>query len=134
MSEENVEIVRKGWEAWARGDLDGLFELWDPEIIFKTEHFHDWPESDYRGRDGFRQFLAEWLDVWGDYEVTVDEVLAASDGRVVSLFRQTGTGRQSGVPMELDMAQIATLREGKMIELDNYDSPAEALEAVGLPE
>ena len=134
MSEENVEIVRRGWEAWSRGDVDALAALWDPEIVWKTEHFHNWPESGYRGTEGIRQFLDEWLAVWGDYEISVHEVVAAPDGRVVSFFRHTGKGQQSGVPMELEMAQIATLRDGKMIELDNYDHPAEAREAAGLSE
>ena len=134
MSEENVEIVRRGWDAWLRGDLDALAALWDPEVVWRLEHFHNWPESNYEGPEGIRQFLSEWLELWGDYRVTVDEIIAAPDGRVVSLFRHTGKGQQSGVPMELEMAQIATLRHGKIIEFDNYDRPAEALEAAGLSE
>ncbi len=131
MSEENIEIMRRGWDAWQRGDFDAMAAVWHPDVIWKTEHFHDWPESGYRGHDGIRQFLSEWLDVWGDYKVSVNEIIGAPDGRVVTLFRHEGTGKQSGVPMELEMAQIATLRDGKIVEFDNYDRPAEALEAAG---
>jgi ketosteroid isomerase-like protein len=36
--------------------------------------------------------------------------------------------------MEIETAMIATLRDGKLIRIDNYEDRAEALEAVGLRE
>ncbi len=132
MSRENLEIVRRGWNAWLQGDLPGLFRTFDPEIVWDTSHFRDWPEAAYRGTEGVQRFLKEWLDVWDDYEVSLYDVIAAPDGRVVSLFRHRGKGRGSGIPMDMPMAQIATLRDGKVTRLDHYDDPAEALEAVGL--
>jgi ketosteroid isomerase-like protein len=32
MSRENVEVVRTGCEAWARGDLDAAAQIWDPDV------------------------------------------------------------------------------------------------------
>jgi ketosteroid isomerase-like protein len=132
MWEENLEVVSRAWEAWLRRDFDAMATEWDPDVIWSTEHFHDWPESSYRGPEGVRQFLSEWLDVWGDYEVTIDEVLAAPDGRVVSLFRHRGKGQSSGAPMDLEMANIVTIRNGRIVRFDNYDSQAEALDAAGV--
>ena len=43
MSPENVEIVRRGWEAWVRGDLDALLELCDPAVEWDTIHMEGWP-------------------------------------------------------------------------------------------
>ena len=133
MSQANVEVVRRGWDAWQRGDLPGLFSNFDPEVVWDTSHFRDWPESAYRGIDGVERFLTEWLEVWADYELDVDDVLAAPDGRVVSLLRQRGRGRDSGLPMEMSLAQIATLRDGKVTRLDNYEDRGEALRDAGLP-
>jgi ketosteroid isomerase-like protein len=134
MSRENVEVVRKAWDAWLRGDMAGLFGQFDPDIVWDTSHFRDWPESAYYGIDGVERFLREWLDVWDDYEVEVEAVLAAPDGRVVSLICHHGKGRSSGLPMELEMAQIATVHGGKITQLDNYDDRPEALEAAELRE
>jgi hypothetical protein len=72
MSQENVDVIRQGWDAWLRGDLPGLFRQVDPEIVWDTSHFHDWPESTYHGLQGVERFLTEWVDVWADYEVDVD--------------------------------------------------------------
>ncbi len=134
MSQENVEVVREGWDAWIRGDLPGLFRQFDPNVVWDTSHFHDWPESTYHGIEGVERFLSEWRDVWDGLEVDVEDVRAAPDGRVVSLILQRGKSRSSGLAMEIEMAQVATLRNGNVTRLDNYEDRAEALEAAGLPE
>jgi len=132
MSQQNLEVVRKGWDGWLRGDLSALFSTFHPEIVWDTSHFRDWPESNYYGPEGVQRFLTEWLEVWDDYRMDLTKVVAAPDGRVLSLFRHRGRGRDSGVPMDIEMANIATLRDGKVVRLDNYSDPTEALEAAGL--
>ena len=42
MSQENVEIVRAGFEAWNAGDMDGLREVFDPDVIARMPE--GWPE------------------------------------------------------------------------------------------
>ena len=132
MSQTNAEIIRQGWDAWVRGDLPGLFRNFDPDVVWDASHFRDWPESTYHGIEGVERFLTEWLEVWDDYRLDLEDVIAAPDGRVVSLFRHRGKGRDSGVPLEMPMAHIATLRDGKITHVDNYSDPAEALRAAGL--
>ncbi len=113
MAQDNVEIVREGWRVWLRGDMDGLAAMWDPEIVWDTTHFHDWPESSYRGPDGVRQFLTEWLETWEDYEIEVDDVLSAPDGRVVSLIRQRGRG-PGRAALEMSMVSAQTRHASAM--------------------
>jgi ketosteroid isomerase-like protein len=86
----------------------------------------------YRGENDVRAFLdAEWLAGWDSHEAGVDEVIDAGD-RVVVFWWQRRTGRGSGVPVELNSAQVWTVRDGKVTRIDNYTDRAEALEAVGL--
>lgn len=117
-----------------RDRWEGLVPYLDAEVVWDTSHFHNWPESTYWGLKGVERFLTEWLDVWDDYEVGVDEILAAPDGRVVVLSRQRGKGRLSGLDMEMQSGQINTVRDDKITRVDNYEDPAEALEAAGLSE
>jgi ketosteroid isomerase-like protein len=88
----------------------------------------------YVGHAGVRRFFGEWLEVWDDYEVGVDEILEAPDGRVVTLAWQRGRGRHSGLTMDMKWAMISTIRDGKTVRMDNYDDRRQALEAVGLSE
>ena len=134
MSQENVEVVREGWDAWIRADMPGLFRQFDPNVVWDTSHFHDWPESTYHGIEGVERFLSEWREVWEGLEVEVEDIRAAPDGRVVSLILQRGKGRSSGLAMDMESAQVATLRDGKVTRLENYEDRAEALEAAGLRE
>jgi ketosteroid isomerase-like protein len=134
MSQENVEVVRKACEAWVRGDFDAVFEINHPEVEWDTTHFEGWPENQvYSGREEVTRFLGEWLASWDSYEAGVDELLDAGD-LVVVFWWQRMTGRGSGVPVELDSAQIWTIRDGQPIRIDSYTDRAEALEAVGLRE
>jgi ketosteroid isomerase-like protein len=133
MREEDMEVVRDSWAAWSRGDLDSLFaDYWDRDIAWDMTHFREWPDRRYQGTAGVRRFLSEWLEVWGDYEADVDEILAAPDGRVVTLAWQRGRGRESGLAMDMKWAQLVTISGGKIIRVENYDDPSEALEAAGL--
>ena len=59
---------------------------------------------------------------------------AAPNGRVVVLTWQRGKGRQSGLPMDMEWAQIITLGGGKVTSVDAYDDGSDALEAAGLSE
>jgi ketosteroid isomerase-like protein len=134
MSKENVERVRDAWAAWQRGDIDTMMQTWDADITWDVTHFKDWPESSYHGFGGVRKFLAEWREMWGEYEVDLEEVRPAPDGRVVSLFTQRGKGQGSGLQMVFKMAQISTYHDGKLVLIDNYDDQDEALKAAGLSE
>jgi len=132
MSQQNVEVVREGWDAWIRGDLPGLLRQLDPDVVWDTSHFHDWPESTYHGIEGVERFLREWRDIWDGLELIVEDIRAAPDGRVLSLILQRGKGHSSGLEMEMETAQVATVRNGKVTRLDNYEDRAEAFEAAGL--
>ena len=132
MSESNVEVVRKAWEGWLREGWSGLVEYQDPEIIWDTSHFPDWPESSYHGIQGVERFLSEWLEVWGDYEAGVETILSAPDGRVFVICWQRGKGSASGLGLEMRSGQIYTVRNGKITRVDNYQDPDEAFEAAGI--
>ena len=134
MSQENVEVVRAAWEAWADGDMDRLFALYADDVVWDLTNFREWPDAVYERHDGVRRFLSEWLEVWDAYEVGVDGIVLAPDARVVTLAWQRGVGRRSGLTMDLKWAQINTVRDGRIVRMDNYDDRRKALEAVGLSE
>jgi ketosteroid isomerase-like protein len=102
------------------------------EAVYDLTRFREWPDNTYRGLDGVRRGLTEWLEVWQAWEAGVDEILAAPDSRVVVLTWQRGKGRESGLAMDMDWAQLITLRDGKITRVDAYDDRSVALDAAGL--
>lgn len=135
MSQENVEVVRRGWEAWTSGDIDALFAVCSPEIEWDTTNFEGWLEADvYRGHAGVRRFLEDWLSTWERFESGVEKYIDVGDDRVLVLCWQRGFGAGSHAPVEMDWAQICTLERGLVCRAEVYASREDAVEAVGLSE
>jgi ketosteroid isomerase-like protein len=133
MSQQNVEIVRNGYERFA---ATGEFtdEIATADFVWDMSNFHGWPEQQvYAGAAGARAFLTEWTNAWEDWELEVDALHDAGD-RVVALVRQHGRSKAAGTPVDMSFAQVWTLRDGKEARMDMYSDRAEALEAAGVSE
>ena len=136
MSQENMEIARRCFDAWARDDLDAFLAEIDPEVVWHTaiEGSAEGDDMVYRGYDGVRQ-------VWKDYRGEVFSRIEAWETEVIDLGasvlrlgRLRVTGRTSGVEIESEFAQQVVMRDGLIVSSRDYLSHAEALEAAGLSE
>jgi ketosteroid isomerase-like protein len=132
MSEENVELHHRAFEAWNRRDLDTWLELADPEVEIYSLN-RELEGEPYRGHAGVRSFWRDYLAVFPDFSVEVDEVRDLGEVTLARIhLRGHGTG--SDVPVEQPVWQVVKWRGGKCVSWDSYRSEAEALEAVGLSE
>jgi ketosteroid isomerase-like protein len=133
MSQENVEIVRGGFEQFAiTGQLPA--EILAPDFVWDMSSFHGWPEQQvYEGVEGARTFLEAWTAAWEDWELELDGLRDAGE-KVVALLRQRGRSKAAGMPVAMSFAQVFTLRDGKETRMDMYSERGEALRAVGLAE
>jgi ketosteroid isomerase-like protein len=133
MSEENVEIVRRGYEQFrATGRL--VAALSTPDFVWDMSHFHGWPEQQlYEGIAGAEAFLSNWTDAWDDWELDVESFHDAGD-KVVALVRQRGRSKAAGMPVDMSLAQVWTFRDGRQARMEMYSDPREALGSVGLSE
>jgi ketosteroid isomerase-like protein len=129
MSEENVEVVRRAFEAYERGDVEAMLEEVDQEVQWKQV---EEPAPVY-GRDGVREAVQRWDETWDNLRAEVDEYIDAGDC-VIALIRFRGLGRASGVPVEMASYHVFTVRNGKVARMTEYGpgKRAEALEAAGL--
>jgi ketosteroid isomerase-like protein len=133
MSQDNVEIVRRGYERFATtGDLDP--DHASPDFVWDMSNFDGWPEQQaYEGVDGARGFLADWVGAWDDWELEVEALLDGGD-KILALVRQRGRSKAAGMPVEMSFAQVWTVRDGKQTRMDMYSDREEAMKAVGLAE
>jgi hypothetical protein len=135
MSQENVELVRRAYEAWNRGDLETAFEFLDLDVEVSVPP--DLPEAGtYRGRGEVRHWVAEQLlPTLEEVRAEPEKFFDAGD-QVVVFVRYFGRGKASGIEVRgavLD-AHVWTLRDGKVQKLQMYEGTEKALEAVGLSE
>jgi ketosteroid isomerase-like protein len=135
MSQENVEVVRRSTEEWLRGNLEGWLETIDPEIGWDIST-HPLPDVPNRGRGRealMTDMLATYLSGWNDYSANIKEVSEAGE-QVILVLRETATMRDTGVPLERDLVQLWTVRDGRGTFLRVFRTKEEALQAAGLSE
>ena len=132
MSQENVEIVRRGHEAFQRGDVAVIVELIDPEVVsYVAAPLAD--PGEYHGFDGVLEMFANRTEGFDDYVQEAEEYIEAGD-HVIACVYQRGTGKSSGVPVERRFWFLHTLREGKLVRMGVHASEEQALAAAGLRE
>jgi ketosteroid isomerase-like protein len=129
VSRETVEIVRRSYEAYVRGDLDGALAMADPEIEVYDHDILD--AGEYRGIEGLLRWQADWDASWESWQWEAEDFIEAGD-RVVAILRVHARGRHSGVTVERLDGAVWTLSGGKAVRLDYYGSKEEALKSVGL--
>jgi len=138
MSQENVEIVRRVYEAAPRRNRAVLFALYDPEIEWDTSRSGTPGDvagnGVYRGYDGLRTWFRSWYEAWEDLVDECQELIDAGED-VVSVSTMRGRGRSSGVPVSSSSyAGVWTIRDAKVVRVVWFPTRADALEAVRLSE
>jgi ketosteroid isomerase-like protein len=121
MTESNVELARRGWEAALRGDLDTLGDLLDPEVKW---HSGD-PSSGCRNRTEALEFMRQARSRAPRAELV--DVLDAG-AKVVVVVR----GRDRGDGPAQPSANLTTFRDGKAVEMVHYPNADDAMAAAGL--
>jgi uncharacterized protein len=131
MSQENVEVVRRSWEAFTTQGPEGPLPFLHPEVVVVDP---DLPGGGkFEGHDGFLTFVRQVLDAFEEYRVEPEELLDAGE-QVVVFLRHQGRGKASGAPIELRDAHVWTIEDGKATRIDLYLSRGEALKSAGLSE
>lgn len=92
MSRENVEVVRASWEAWNRGDMDALFEFYDPAVEWDMTHSYVPGMEVFHGHDGVRQFFREWREFFAEYYADAEEFIDADENVVVRVRQGAAEG------------------------------------------
>jgi uncharacterized protein len=133
MSQENVEIVRRGYEAFNRGDIDGVVGLLAPDFEYVASGLVPGVGGKYRGADGLRRFAETFWSEFDDPRIEVHELIDTGE-RVVASTTMRGHGKQSGAQTSWGVCQLWTVRDGRAVRGQGFPTKAEALEAAGLRE
>jgi len=131
MSQDNVEIVRRIFEAWAHGDFNAGARDLDKHVVFVVRA--DFPEFGvFVGPDGIRDFMGRFVEHWERLTIEARHLMAV-EGTVVAEIVVHAKGRVSGIESDLRKTfMLFTFRGRKIVRLESVMHEAEALEAVGL--
>ena len=129
MSEENSQIVLRALEAWNRGDLELALSFVDPEIEVEVA-LGSLSDGTYHGHAGLTKFLTEFWREFGTFRTEPHECVLVGD-EVLLGVRHTGTGKGSGIAVDMWSWQVLTIHSGKVIRWRNFRTRENALEASG---
>jgi ketosteroid isomerase-like protein len=138
MSQENVEVVRRAFDALASASYDprrvaDFFKFVDPEVEYDISRTN--PETAvYRGRDGVSKALQQWLDTWDDYEAEAQEFIDAGPDRVVTVIRERGKLKGSDAWVEHTRGAVWAVRDHRIVRYEEHQDRSRALQAAGLEE
>ena len=130
MSREDVEVVRRTFTAFSRGDTTAMLQGLDPDVVLHVEQAG---QGVYRGHEGAIKSLVDWTEDFDDFKSVPEEFLDNGD-YVIVRTRQTGSGKSSGAPMEGVFWFVFQVREGRVVRIHVVATEQEALEAAGLSE
>ena len=131
MSDENVELIRRAYEAFDT-DLDELLRLLDPAVEWVSPSDSIEPGR-RRGHSGVRDAFAATAMAWDNPTHTPQDFTDANDKVLVTVtFR--GHGRGSGMEAERTEFHVWTVRSGAIVRFQWFYKRQDALKAVSLEE
>jgi ketosteroid isomerase-like protein len=129
---DNIELVRSAYEALARGDVPAVLEVLDENVEWnEAEHIPYWPGRPFVGRqavlEGVFARLAEDFD---NFTVDVQRVVDCGETVLVEA-RYRATVKQTGKPLDAQVAHIWDFRDGKAVRWQQYSDTWQFAEVMG---
>jgi ketosteroid isomerase-like protein len=98
VTDERVTVLRRGIDAWNRGDLDGILRFFSPDVEIRLSGAFPGLKRDYRGHEGYREFWHSFREMWSTLQVELVENEPVGD-LLLSTVRFHGRGRE-GIDVE----------------------------------
>ncbi len=123
MASGNEEVVKKGYELFGKGDLDGLGK------IFTDDAVHTFPgksqvSGTHKGRDACFAMYGQLFELsGGTFKADLKSTTAKGDDTVVAEHHDSGT--RGGKSLDVDETLTFTLKDGKIAALDASFAPAD---------
>lgn len=113
MAHSNEDLARRGYEAFIRGDMQGVSDLLSDDIVWHVGGRSPLA-GDYRGKDEVLGFFAKTMELTGGtFRVEIHDVLA-NDEHVTALV--VARGEREGKTLEDRQAHVLHVRDGKVTE------------------
>jgi uncharacterized protein len=127
---DNVEVMKRGYEAFAERGVDGFLEFIHPDFELVTPPGLALEPQTYVGHEGVRRYFDSFYEAVDDIRLEAEDFIPVGD-KVIVPFRLTTRGRSSGIEASMEAVQVCTIRDGKAIRFEVYPTVEKAREAVG---
>jgi ketosteroid isomerase-like protein len=131
MSQENVEIVRRVYDALNDGDWEAVFRETHSDFEVTTQRGPD--AGTHRQREEVQGFGEDYFAAFENHVFEPEEFFEISD-QVLVLLTRRARPKGGSVDLVVRNGHLWTLRDGTILSMKSFPDPEKALEAVGLSE
>ncbi len=130
----STQTIQALLEAWRRGEVDlALLDLLDPEVTYEDYDLPDHAGVVYSGHEGVLRAMETWSEPYEEMTNELQRIVGSGDC-LVAIHRFRARARYTGIEFDQPSAYVYTFRDGKIIRIQGFWDPQEALEAAGLEE
>jgi ketosteroid isomerase-like protein len=119
------DIIRAVYDRWNAGDQ--ALDLFHPDV----EWMMPYPDSQGIGREEMAAAIREYNRAWAHLHLTIEEIRALDENRMVVFFTETATGRHSGLERANESTALITFRDGLISRFEGWLHRADAYAALG---
>ncbi len=134
MSQENVEVVKIAYEAFATGGLDRFMEHFARNVDYRAFEGAPDDRGPMHGKAAVRAWLQDWIDMFYEFRMELVELVDVGEDTLVIAERYGGRAKRSGVDTDSTVWTVLTIYDGRIARGREYPSREQALEAAGLSE
>ena len=131
MSAADVELIKRMYRAWNSGDIVALVDAFAADVDVRPALGAFLASTVYRGHEGVAAWYEETYEPWAELHAEPKRFIDAGESTVVvaALRARVPGGR---VDVEGEIAQVVTIRNGKIVRLEGYEEPDAAFAAAGV--
>jgi ketosteroid isomerase-like protein len=127
---DNVELVRRGFEAMSEGGVEGMLPFVHAEFEVTTPASLAAEPDTYRGHEGVRRWFDSFYDAVDEIGFEAHDYRAVGE-KVVVPFTMRVRGRSTGIEAEQSAVQVWEIRDDKAFRMEIFATVEEAMEALG---
>jgi ketosteroid isomerase-like protein len=131
MGDYKLELARTGLRDFLRDNRANDF--FADDMVWDFSGFRGWVEdTEYHGPHGFDEQMARWTAPFDDWAMEITEMIDAGGDDVLGIGVQRGHLKGSGAVVEMPIAQIWTIRDGKLTRIRMFVDAPDAYRAAGI--
>jgi ketosteroid isomerase-like protein len=128
VSETNVDLVRRNFEALREGDVEAMMPFIHPEFAATTPPALAAEPDTYRGAEGVRRYFESFYEAMDRVNFEAEDFIGVGDRVVVPTMLRT-RGRTTGIETAQKVVTVWELKDGKTFRIDVYATLDEAMAA-----
>jgi ketosteroid isomerase-like protein len=126
MSQANVEVVKRLFESYRRGDYAEAAACLAPDVVYEVGQ-----ELPLRGREEVRAMWERWDSTWSGLETVPEDFIDVGQHVLVTVF-YSARGRGSGLEYEERLFDVYSFSDGQCVRKREFKQRSDAVEATGL--